>query len=396
MTRWPRVRLGDVLRHAPRPVDVDPSAEYREIGIRSHGHGLFHKGVVLGAGLGSKKVFWLEPGDFILSIVFAWEGAVGIVGDAEAGMIGSHRFPTFRADEERLNSHFLLNYFRTKEGIEWLLRVSPGGAGRNRTLSRSAFLNLEVPLPPLIKQRSVVSRIEEVIDATERADLLRSEVERELGGLLMGAYRRITEGAPRRPLGEVAPLTRRPVVVDPTTSYPQIAVRSFGRGTFNKPPLEGCDVTWEKPFLVHGGDLLISNIKAWEGAIAVVSKTDHGRFGSHRYLTCVADPSLASARYICFHLLTREGLHHVGEASPGSADRNRTLGAGALQAIPVPVPSLNRQQWFARVFDEVDHARRLQQQAIEKQKQLLPSVVQYLFGGGIGLPRREEAARVAS
>lgn len=91
-----------------------------------------------GASLGDKKVFWVEPGDFVLNIVFAWEGAVGIVSEAEAGMIGSHRFPTFRPDAARLDTRFLLHHFRTKEGLDAVLRVSPGGAGRNRTLSRKA------------------------------------------------------------------------------------------------------------------------------------------------------------------------------------------------------------------------------------------------------------------
>ena len=55
-------------------------------------------------------------------------------------------------------------------------------------------------------------------------------------------------------------------------SYPQIAGRAFGRGTFHKPALEGSEVTWEKPFRVEAGDILISNIKAWEGAIAVAPR----------------------------------------------------------------------------------------------------------------------------
>jgi type I restriction enzyme S subunit len=75
------------------------------------------------------------------------------------------------------------------------------------------------------------------------------------------------------------------VAIDPCISYPQIAVRSFGRGTFHKPPLAGSEMTWQKAFLVNANDILISNIKAWEGAIAVTSCSDGGWFGSHRYLT---------------------------------------------------------------------------------------------------------------
>lgn len=171
---WSRVRLGDVLEPVPRPVDVDAAAEYREIGIRSHGRGLFHKEPVSGAALGNKKVFWVEPGDFVLNIVFAWEGAVGIVSEAEAGMIGSHRFPMFRPDAARLDTRFLLHYFRTKEGLNALLRVSPGGAGRNRTLSKKAFLDLLVPLPHLEIQVQAVRKVEALQAHLAEALALRS------------------------------------------------------------------------------------------------------------------------------------------------------------------------------------------------------------------------------
>lgn len=171
---WPGVRLGDVLRKVPRPVEVKPDTVYREIGIRSHGKGVFHKPPVSGLELGSKKVFWVEPGDFVLNIVFAWEGAVAVLADTEAGMIGSHRFPTFRADEARLNPRFLLAYFKTPEGLDLLGRVSPGGAGRNRTLSRTAFLAQTIPLPSPEEQCRIVARIEEVSIRVEEARSLRT------------------------------------------------------------------------------------------------------------------------------------------------------------------------------------------------------------------------------
>ncbi len=39
--------------------------------------------------------FAIEPGDLLFSNVFAWEGAVALAGDAESGLIGSHRFMTY-------------------------------------------------------------------------------------------------------------------------------------------------------------------------------------------------------------------------------------------------------------------------------------------------------------
>lgn len=179
-TAWPRVRLGDVLRFTPRPVTVEPTRMYREIGIRSYGRGIFHKPPAVGLELGEKKVFYIEPGDFILSIVFAWEGAVAVASDSEVGMIASHRFPAFRADPARLELRYLLFWFQTNSGKSLLDRVSPGGAGRNRTLNRNAFLTQEIPLPSLMEQQRVIARLEELITLQR----LQAEISAEINALL--------------------------------------------------------------------------------------------------------------------------------------------------------------------------------------------------------------------
>ena len=192
--QWPKVELGGVLKYVARPINVQADEIYREIGIRSHGKGVFHKQPISGLELGNKKVFWVEPGDFVLNIVFAWEGAVCVLGAAERGMIGSHRFPTFRADESRLDIRFLLAFFKTPNGVEMLGRISPGGAGRNRTLSKTAFLKLEIPLPPLAEQRRVVARIEELAAQIHEARTLRHQANAEaevlLGNFLAAAFER--------------------------------------------------------------------------------------------------------------------------------------------------------------------------------------------------------------
>ncbi len=88
-TGWNVYILGDCLRRIERPVEVKPNKLYTQIGIRSHGKGLFYKEPVAGAMLGNKSVFWMEPDCFILNIVFAWEQAIGKTTQSEVGMIGS-------------------------------------------------------------------------------------------------------------------------------------------------------------------------------------------------------------------------------------------------------------------------------------------------------------------
>ena len=50
--------IGQLVRRERRPVGVQSGHSYRQIGIRSHGKGIFHKEPVLGSDIGSKKLFW--------------------------------------------------------------------------------------------------------------------------------------------------------------------------------------------------------------------------------------------------------------------------------------------------------------------------------------------------
>ena len=154
---WNVYILGDCLRRIERPVEVNPNELYTQIGIRSHGKGLFYKEPVTGEALGNKSVFWIEPNCFILNIVFAWEQAIGKTTQAEVGMIGSHRFPMYRPINDAVDIDYLISYFLTKRGTDILEAASPGGAGRNKTLGQDRFLKSKIVLPPFKEQQKIAA-----------------------------------------------------------------------------------------------------------------------------------------------------------------------------------------------------------------------------------------------
>ena len=125
-----------------------------------------------------------------------------------------------------------------------------------------------------------------------------------------------------------------------------------------------------------------SRIYWWQGAFAVAGAEDHGRVGSHRYLTCVPVDGLATADFIWFYLQTHEGLGKVQAASPGSADRNRTLGQGALEAITVPAPSIERQRWFNRLQTKAREARTVRASTAKDMEALIPAMLHEIFNSG--------------
>lgn len=168
---WDVHMLGDCLSRVEKPVEVKPNALYTQIGIRSHGKGLFHKEPVTGAALGNKAAFWIEPDCFIVNIVFAWEQAIGKTTQFEVGMIGSHRFPMYRPVNDRVDIDYLISYFLTKRGTDILEAASPGGAGRNKTLGQARFLKSKIILPPIKEQRKIAAILttqDKVIELKEK------------------------------------------------------------------------------------------------------------------------------------------------------------------------------------------------------------------------------------
>jgi type I restriction enzyme S subunit len=158
MGEWKKRKISDLLARSIRPVDVDADATYREIGIRSHGKGLFHKELVSGKALGDKRVFWVEEDAFVVNIVFAWEQAVAVTSVAEKGMIASHRFPMYLARKSKSDVDFIRYFFLTKKGKELLGIASPGGAGRNKTLGQKDFENLEFLSPEHVEEQAEIAR----------------------------------------------------------------------------------------------------------------------------------------------------------------------------------------------------------------------------------------------
>ena len=170
--KWTEDIIKNLVSRYINPVKVDSNREYQQIGIRSHGKGLFHKDFVTGDSLGNKRVFWIIENALIINIVFAWEQAVAKTTDKEIGMIASHRFPMYLPLENKSNIDFLNYFFLTKKGKFLLENASPGGAGRNKTLGQKEFDNSKIIIPSILEQTKIANFLSSV---DEKLNLLKDK-----------------------------------------------------------------------------------------------------------------------------------------------------------------------------------------------------------------------------
>lgn len=195
---WKEYTIGDCLRRVEHPVEVDSDALYTQIGICSHGKGLFYKEPVTGESLGNKAVYWVEPNCFILNIVFAWEQAIGKTTQAEVGMIGSHRFPMYKPVNNLVDIDYLVYYLLTKRGTDILEAASPGGAGRNRTLGQDRFMKSKIVLPPLDEQKKIAEILSTQDKAIELQERKIDELKRFKKGCLEKMFPRKGQKVPEK------------------------------------------------------------------------------------------------------------------------------------------------------------------------------------------------------
>lgn len=373
------VRLSSVMA---LHIEAVPSVQLSNVnlaGVYGFGRGLFKRGPMSPLDTTYKAFHRLKGGDFVISTPKAWEGAVARIPEEFDGWFLSPVFPTFHADDDKLDTRYL--GWHCKREMVWrqLQGKAKGIGARRESVSPDQFLSLEIPLPSLAEQQAIVTRLNTLENkarqVTEHLDAIEADAER----LLAVRFRAAIADAPRRPMAEVAPLVRREVVIALEGSYPELGIRSFGKGTFHKPPLDGAEVGSKRLFRIEAGDLVFSNVFAWEGAIAVAKQEDSGRFGSHRFMSCVADRRLASADFLRYYFLTDAGMEKIGKASPGGAGRNRTLGLDKLMAIEVPIPSVKAQQAFDALQAKVAELKARHAAIREANTALMPATLERVF-----------------
>jgi type I restriction enzyme S subunit len=382
MSRIERTRVGDVIELVREPVEIDLATKYERLGLRSFGRGLIRHPPVPGSEVGKLRFYSVRANELVLSHQMAWEGAIAVTSESDSHLIASNRFLTYASREPaRADVSYLRYFFLSDRGMAMIRRASPGSTIRNRTLGIKAFESIEIPLPTLDEQRrisAVIDRVESVVRLGSNRRRLavvlpQATINKTFAHISLGQY-------PLVAVGDVLRLERQPIEIDSERTYRKIGVRSFGNGLIHYQPQLGDSIGKLRFYSVTPNALILSNIKAWEGAISVTTIEDVGFVASNRFLMYVpAGESTVDVNYLNYFFLSDSGLRLIQRASPGSADRNRTLGIRSFESLSIPLPALAEQSKIANHLDRVRLLAALVFQRLDALDALLPSVLNATF-----------------
>jgi len=384
-----RVRVGEVLALQRVPIQPDPGTEYVRIGIRSFGKGILHYEPKPGDQLGSLRFFDVQPDRLIVSNIKGWEGAIAVSSESDAGCIASNRFLSYRPIGQRVDVRWARWYFLSEPGIELVQRASPGSADRNRTLAIDRFEALTIPLPPIDEQRRVANRLDRLQGATIEL-AYHSDLASELAGALVvsasarpdfDAETKARAGWRRLALRDIVRLKNHEVKVKSIASYDVAGVYSFGRGMFPRATLDGLDTSYKVLHQLHAGQFVMSRLKAWEGALALVPAELEGWFVSPEFPTFDVDTQQVDLRFLRAILTSERFWSGLKGASQGIGARRERVNASRLLDQHVELPPIGQQRTIAQAIDRLDLSRGRRQRVKERIDSLVPAALHAAFVG---------------
>lgn len=365
---WSEYAIADCLERVERPVEVRADEMYTQIGIRSHGKGLFYKEAVRGKELGNKAVFWIEPDCFVLNIVFAWEQAIGKTTQAEVGMIGSHRFPMYRPVDGKIDVDYLISYLMTKRGKDILEAASPGGAGRNRTLGQDRFMKSKIVLPTPKEQKKIATILTTQDKVIELKEKLLVEKQRQKKYLMQ----QLITGKKRLP--------------------------GFSENWSTVELEEVFDYVQPTPYLVKSTNYSNSYLTPvlTAGKTFVLGYTDEAAGIYHDLPVVIFDDFTTDSKYVDFPFKAKSSAMKILKIKDGY---NLVFAYEAMQMInftvggherhwiskysklTIDAPCLEEQDAIANVISIIDKELALLQQDLEQEKQKKKALMQLLLTG---------------
>jgi type I restriction enzyme S subunit len=332
---------------------------------------------VYGSSIKTKSQQVCRAGEFLVAEIDAKEGGFGIVPQELGGAVVSSHYFLFEIDTTQLDPRFLGYYIRTPD---FRNRVAAQGTTNYAAIRPGDVLGYDIPLPPLSEQERVVGRIEEVTTKLKEAEQLRALASTEVDLLPSSLHVELAESR-MVSLRECLEPHEIEAPVIPDGRYPQAGVRGFGGGLFRKAPILGSQTTYTFFHKLFEGALVLSQVKGWEGAVAVCPAGLADCFVSPEYRTFRCIPGMLDPRYLAAIVPTAWFWKRLAQLTRGVGARRERIRPDLFLALRLPMPTLEKQLGALNVLERFSPLRKWQAEQPALMAALLPSVIEKAFRG---------------
>ena len=388
MSNRPMVRLGEVLQKSTEWIQLHPEKTYKEITVRLWGKGVTLRKEVSGAEIPSTSRLQVHANQFIISKIDARNGASGLIPSELEGGIVSTDFPVFTTHSDRLEPRYLGWLCKTNHFIDLCKGASEGTTNRVR-LKEERFLATVISLPPMTEQRRLADRIDALVTKVEEAKVLRKKTSDHVNQLLvcMAHRKDVTDGEKagigwtRVTLGEVIKPCSEPVRVDTSMKYPNLGIFSFGRGTFEKTPIDGLVTSASTLFCVHARQFIYSRLFAFEGAYGIVPTELDGHFVSNEYPTFECNETRILPEFLEAYFKSPQLWKEIASGSKGLGDRRQRVHPKQVLSREFWLPTVEWQRHIVAVREQLK-SKQADRNVIESElNALIPAILDRAFRG---------------
>jgi type I restriction enzyme, S subunit len=377
--RYPLIPLSDVLKQDQEYIDSPEARPYLKLSVKLYGRGVELDTPTDGSTVKMSRHQIAKPGQVILSEIWAKKGAIGIVPQGGAGALVTSHFFLFDINRERALPEYMDWLFRANYFAEELDGQARGTTGY-AAIRPKQFLTLRIPLPDIDEQQRIVARVEALVRRVEEAQSLREDVQKLVVALVTSLHLHLS-GERTEVLSDILVIDEERVPTSPDEQYPQVGVRSFGKGLFPKAAVSGSETTYRFFHRLYSGAVVLSQVKGWEGAIAVCPKALSGYYASPEYRTFRCVPGKALPEYMAILVSVPWFWEKLQDVTRGVGARRERTRPEQFLKMELPMPTVEKQRYALQVLREIAELRQLQAQTEPELSALLPSILAKAVAG---------------
>jgi type I restriction enzyme, S subunit len=406
---WTRARLGDLLKERRvQARDVHGGDSLPVLSLTKN------RGLILQSDRFDHRVARHDVSDYKVlrkgwiayNPMVLWEGAIHALRQKEAGLV-SPVYAIWETREDAADWEFLDYLVRTPALLREYERLASGVVKRRRTVKKTAFVDIEVTLPPLAEQRAIAHVLRTVERAKEQTDQViaaASELKRSLteyvlrygpvavsaaSGVLLadtevGQTPTSWDVIPVDELAEVKGGKRLPkghTFSPQPTPYPYVRVVDFENGSVNMSDLRY--LTPEDQEILHryriSADDLYVSIAGTTGDVGCVPPELDGAYLTENAARLVLKSERVLRDYLVVALSSSSGKRQMSEKTTKSTQPKLAL--ARVKTVLVPLPPVGEQRAIAHASHAIESKIGAEKQRQRALNTLITSLLSDLTSG---------------